>query len=166
AACTVVGGDSAPAPTPRPAATPQQRELALGDPAAVTIRVSGERARVRLAVTRVEERTTKDLAQFRLNARTRRSTPYFATVRVTKLGGGDLSGRQVTLWALGSDGTVRPPAEVLGIFRPCRSRPLPSRFAEGDSARTCLLYLMPRGTTLQAVQYRFGDRPPYSWTVG
>ena len=29
-----------------------------------------------------------------------------------------------------------------------------------------VLYLLPGGATLQAVQYRFSDRPPYSWTVG
>jgi hypothetical protein len=167
--CTTDDGatdTSTPTGSPSAAPAPHERELALGEAAPLTIRRSGDTSRVRLAVTKVTEGRIKDLRQFRLDARTRRSTPYYATARVTSLGGADLSGRSLTLWALGSDGTVRPPAEVIGLFRKCRSRPLPQRFATGDSARTCLLYLMPSGTTLQAVQYRFGDRPPYSWTVG
>jgi hypothetical protein len=168
AGCTGDGADPTPAPTPSPSAapTPKETELALGEGAAVTVRRSGESARVRLSVKDVTEGTIKDLAKFRLDRESRRSTPYYATVRVTSLDDGALSGRQVTLWALGSDGTVRPPAEVVGRFPQCQNEPMPSRFTEGDSARTCLLYLLPEGTRLQAVQYRFGDRPPYSWTLG
>jgi hypothetical protein len=170
AGCTADGADPTPEPTPTPAPsaarTPQEKKLALGDATGLTVRRSGESARVRLAVTDVTEGTIKDLAAFRLDRRSRRSTPYYATVRVTSLGDGDLSGRQVTLWALGSDGTVRPPAEVVGRFPRCQNRPMPRRFTEGESTSTCLLYLLPRGTRLQAVQYRVGDRPPYSWTLG
>ena len=38
-------------------------------------------------------------------------------MQVTNRGSGNLSGTQVTLWALDSGGTVRPPAEVIGAFR-------------------------------------------------
>ena len=72
----------------------------------------------------------------------------------------------MTLWAFDSEGTVRPPAEVVGAFHKCQNNPLPRKFTKGKSARTCLLYLLPKGTTLQAVQYRSEDLAPYSWTVG
>lgn len=172
-ACTGGDGGSA-APSPRPSApptsaapTPTQVDLELGEPA--TFRLNGrggESSRVRLSVTEVTEGKIKDLSQFRLDRQTRRSTPYYATVRVTNRGSGDLAGTQVTLWALDSGGTVRPPADVIGAFRPCQNDPLPRKFAKGESARTCLMYLLPQGSNLEAVQYRTSDLAPYSWTVG
>jgi hypothetical protein len=165
-------GSAAPATRPSAQATsasptPEQVELEVGEPASFRLRgTDGESSRVRLTVTGVTEGKIKDLSQFQLDRETRRSTPYYADVRVTNQGSGDLSGTQVTLWALDSGGTVRPPAEVVGAFRKCQTEPLPRRFTEGESARTCLLYLLPEGTSLQAVQYRTGDLAPYSWTVG
>lgn len=171
-ACTGDGGGSA-APTAQPSKpqtspspTPTQVDLQLGQPA--TFRLGGrgtEASRVRLVVTDVTPGKIKDLSQFRLDRATRRSIPYYATVRVSNRGSGDLSGTQVTLWALDSTGTVRPPAEVIGAFRKCQNNPLPRGFTKGKSARTCLLYLLPRDSTLQAVQYRTRDSAPYSWTV-
>jgi hypothetical protein len=171
--CTGDDGGSA-APTPRPSApqtsaspTPTQVDLELGEPA--SFRLSGrggEASRVRLVVTDVEQGKIKDLSQFRLDSETRKSTPYYADVQVTNEGSGDLSGTQLTLWALDSDSTVRPPAEVVGAFSKCQNDPLPRKFTKGESAGTCLLYLLPEGVTLQAVQYRTSDIAPYSWTVG
>jgi len=171
--CTSGGGGSA-APAPRPSApqtsaspTPTQVDLGLGDPATFRLRgADGEASRVRLVVTDVKQGKIKDLSQFRLNRETRQSTPYYASVRVTNRGSGDLSGTQVTLWAFDSTGTVRPPAEVVGAFKKCQNNPLPRKFTKGKSARTCLMYLLPQDTTLQAVQYRTKDLAPYSWTVG
>jgi hypothetical protein len=171
--CTGDGGGSAspgtqPPPTPTSASpTPEQVRLTVGEPA--TFRLTGrggEASRVRLAVTDVTEGKVKDPSWFRLDRQARQSTPYYAAVRVTNRGSGDLSGTQVTLWALDSGGTVRPPAEVIGSFGKCQNDPLPRRFTKGESARTCLLYLLPEGATLRAVEYRIGDRAPYSWTVG
>jgi hypothetical protein len=171
--CTA-DSDGSAAPTPRPSApqtsaspTPTQVDLALGEPASFRLRGrEGEASRVRMVVTDVKQGKVKDLSQFRLDRETRKSTPYYATVRVTNRGSGDLSGTQVTLWAFDSGGTVRPPAEVVGAFRKCQNNPLPRKFTSGKSARTCLLYLLPRGANLQAVQYRTKDVAPYSWTVG
>jgi hypothetical protein len=173
--CTGGDGGSA-APTRRPSApqtsasvspTPTQVDLELGEPASFRLRGrGGEASRVRLVVSDVKQGKIKDLSQFRLDREARKSTPYYADVRLTNKGSGDLSGTQVTLWALDSEGTVRPPAEVVGAFRKCQNDPLPRKFSKGKSARTCLLYLLPDGTSLQAVQYRTSDFAPYSWTVG
>jgi hypothetical protein len=158
-------GPSGPQTSASP--TPTQVDLALGEPASLRLRGrGGEASRVRLVVTDVKQGKVKDLKQFRLDRETRKSTPYYANVRVTNRGGGDLSGTQVTLWALDSGGTVRPPAEVVGAFRKCQNNPLPPKFTKGESAHTCLLYLLPEGANLQAVQYRTKDLAPYSWTVG
>jgi hypothetical protein len=171
AGCTTDGeGTPATSPSPQASATatpsPAQVELALGEPATVTLRGrDDETSEVEVAVTEVTEGRIGHLRQFRLDQQARSSTPYYATVRVRNTGTADLAGRSVVLWGLDSEGTVRPAADVIGSFRRCQNDPLPRRFREGDTATTCLLYLVPDGTTLRAVQYRFNNRPPFSWPV-
>jgi hypothetical protein len=173
-ACTAENEGSAPAPSPTetaspsPTPSPEDVERAIGEPASFTLRTgSGRRSRVRVAVTDVTEGRIRHLSDFVLDTEGRRSTPYYAHVRVANIGGGNLSRARITLWGFDSSGTVRPPAEVLGTFPRCQTRRAPKRFRRGDSMRTCLVYLVPRGSTLQAVQYRFSDdRPPVSWPVG
>ena len=173
-ACTAEDDGSAPAPSPTetpspsPSPSPEEVERAIGEPASFTLRTgSGRRSRVRVVVTDVAEGRIRHLSDFVLDAEARRSTPYYAHVRVRNIGGGNLSRAKITLWGFDSSGTVRPPAEVLGSFPRCQAQRAPKGFRRGDSMRTCLVYLVPRGDTLQAVQYRFsGDRPPVSWPVG
>ena len=153
----------------RPSATPTPTEVALdtGEPATVTLPAEGgEEAELEVAVTGVADGSIDDLSEFRLDEQAQSSTPYYADVRITNTGSADPSSRSVALWGLDSEGTVRPPADVVGPFRKCQDEPLPKRFTSGDSARTCLLYLVPEGATLEAVQYRFDSRPPFSWPVG
>ncbi len=171
-ACTQETGGSAPAPSPTEAPSPtpsaEPVELAPGEPASFTLRTGpGRRSRVRLAVTEVTEGRIRHLSDFVLDAEGRRSTPYYADVRVANTGSGNLSRARITLWGLDSSGTVRPPAEVIGSFRRCQAQRAPKGFRRGRSMRTCLVYLVPQGSTLEAVQYRFDDdRPPISWPVG
>jgi hypothetical protein len=173
AACTAGEDGSADAgasPTPSGSATaspsPAQVELALGEPATVTLtNRDGETSEVEVSVTEVTEGRIGHLRQFRLDEQARSSTPYYATVRVRNTGTADLAGRRVVLWGLDSEGTVRPAADVIGSFRRCQNDPLPRRFTRGDRTSTFLLYLVPEGTTLEAVQYRFNNRPPFSWPV-
>lgn len=172
--CTQGSGSttSAQPSAPTAASTPSQAPtepaaLSLREPASFRLRTGpGHSSAVAMTVTRVTRGRTRDLSRFALDAVGRRSIPYYATVRVTQTGRGDLAGARVTLWGVDADDTVRPPATVVGPFRRCRPQPLPADFGRGDSARTCLIYLVPRGTALDAVQYRFNDaRPPFSWSV-
>jgi hypothetical protein len=170
-ACTTETDGSAPTPSPSktPSATPSAEpvERAVGEPASFTMRTgSGRRSRVRVVVTDVTEGRIRHLSDFVLDAEGRRSTPYYADVRVANIGGGNLSRAPITLWGFDSSGTVRPPAEVLGSFPRCQAERAPKGFRRGDAMRTCLVYLVPQGSTLEAVQYRFSDdRPPVSWPV-
>jgi len=172
AACTAETDGSAPAPspteTPSPTPSAEPVERAVGEPASFMMRTGpGKRSRVRVAVTDVTEGRIRHLSDFVLDAEARRSTPYYADVRVANTGGGNLSRARITLWGFDSSGTVRPPAEVLGSFPRCQAQRAPKGFRRGDSMRTCLVYLVPQGSTLEAVQYRFSDdRPPVSWPVG
>lgn len=158
---------TAASPSPTASPTPAEVRLDLGEPAVFRLQAgSGAGSRVRLAVTDVTQGKIGDLSDFVLDEETKSSTPYYATVRVRNAGQGDLSGARVTLWGLDSEGTVRPPAEIVGGFAKCRHSRMPRKFTVGESARTCLVYLLPEGTSLDAVQYRFNDRPPFTWPVG
>jgi hypothetical protein len=156
--------DTAPTPTPSPDAPVV---LAPGEPASVSLgTVGGADARVDVTVTEVVRGDIEDLSAFELGPAARRSTPYYAHATVTSTGRASPSASHVPLWGLDSTGTVRPPADVIGSFRRCQPRPLPARMSRGESVRTCLIYLLPEGTRLEAVQYRFsGDHPPYTWPV-
>ncbi|MGH3366903.1 MAG: hypothetical protein ACRDOY_06855 [Nocardioidaceae bacterium] len=163
-ACAAGSGDASP--SGRESRSPGEPiEKALGEPASLTLGDDDRsRSRVDLAVTEVVQGDVKDLSDFVLDARTKKSTPYYASVRVTNTGGGDLSGANVPLWGFDSTGTVRPPAEIAGTFGRCPQRPLPSGLDQGESARMCLMFLLPQQTTLEAVQYRFDDETaPFSW---
>jgi hypothetical protein len=162
-------GDAPPKPRPSPTASPTGPvELSMGESASVPLDPADKSSsQVDLAVTDVVQGDIRDLSEFELDRQTRRSTPYYADVEVTKGGTGDLTGRRVTLWGLDSTGTVRPPADVVGTFKECPPDPLPKGFTAGETAQTCLIYLLPEGTSLEAVQYRFqGGTAPYSWPVG
>jgi hypothetical protein len=157
-------GDLTASGSPTAVPSPAQEERSLGEPASVTLtNRDGESSEVEVSVTEVTEGRIGHLRQFRLDEQARSSTPYYATVRVRNTGDADLGGRRVQLWGLDSQGVVRPPADVVGAFRRCQNDPLPRRFGQGDTASTCLLYLVPEGATLEAVQYRFNNRPPFSW---
>jgi hypothetical protein len=179
-ACAIGTGDDTPAqaptsasPTPSPAtpakpARPQRPVvLALGDPASLALgSARGQDARLDVAVTGVTRGDIRDLSGFELGPAARRSTPYYAHVRVTASEPQRPSVSQVPLWGLDSEGTVRPPADVIGTFRRCQPQALPQRMSRGETVRTCLIYLLPQGTGLEAVQYRYNDeRPPITWPV-
>jgi len=152
------------APSP---ATPTTTERAVGEPATITLTRGQRRGEAAVAVTAVEKGTIKDLRDFVLDRRTRRSTPYYARLRVRNLSDTNLAGATVPLWGLDSTDTVLPPAEIRGTFGKCDGRPMPKKFTKGDRARTCLLFLAPRGARLEAVQFRPADQSvgPVSWPV-
>lgn len=149
-------------------AEPSPTEVALKDAAPVTLSAGERSAESSVTVTRVRRGKIKDLSGFVLDRRTRRSTPYYADVRVRNTSQTNLAGASVPLWGLDSDGTVLPPAEIRGSFDTCGSTAMPKRFGHGKKATTCLLFLVPRGRELEAVQYRPGDpdQDIVSWPVG
>lgn len=168
------GSRAEPSPTasepasesPTPAPTPS--EVALREDATITLSAGERRGEVSVSVTKVRKGKIKDLSDFVLDRRTRRSTPYYADVRVENISGTNLAGASVPLWGLDSTDTVLPAAQVRGTFGTCADKAMPKKFTEGKEARTCLMFLVPRGAQLQAVQYRSSDEAdgPISWPAG
>jgi hypothetical protein len=164
------GGPAGASATPTATASPtpsEPPELAPGDTAVVGMTVGRRSGEVALTVARVERGTIKDLRDFILGKGVRTATPYYAHVRVQNRSRTDLAGGTPELWGLDSANTVLPPVDVRGGFATCESRPMPTSFTRGDKARTCLMFLVRKGATLSAVQYRYDDgtTEPVSWTV-
>lgn len=168
--------ESGASPTPSATETPtttalptpsEPPELAPGDTAVLDLTVGRRSGEVAITVARVDKGTIKDLQDFVLQKGVRTSTPYYAHVRVENRSRTDLTGGSPKLWGLDSTNTVLPPVHVRGWFATCERRSLPRSFIRGDKARTCLMYLVPKGARLAAVQYRYDDgiTDPVSWAL-
>ena len=132
--------------------------LATGKPASVVYE-PGDKATsaVTVNVKAVRKGAIKDFAFFSLDAKSKASTPYYVDVSVRNDGPAGLGGAALPLFAHDSANTIFPPNELVGTFRPCRNQTVPSSFLPGASASLCLVFLVPKGTTLQTVDLQTGS---------
>ncbi|KQT89273.1 hypothetical protein ASG49_15940 [Marmoricola sp. Leaf446] len=130
-------------------------ELAFGETATVAYEPNTTKASVlELTVAEVQAGRIADLAAFQLDAATKRSTPYYVTVRVENVGTGDLGGAAVPLFAVDGADTLIQPSSFTSDFDRCPSEPLPEKFGEGARTTGCLVYLVPDRGELTAVSFR------------
>lgn len=142
-------------PSKGPTVTPPGSMLSFGDPATVAFTANPKRASdLSLAVTKVVKGRIADLSDYRLDAATKASTPYYVSVTVRNVGDGDLGRTAIPLWGLSSTDILIGASGFTNRFTRCPSRALPRSFAGGAETDTCLMYLMPRGATLEGVSYR------------
>ncbi|MCW2813055.1 MAG: hypothetical protein JWN84_510 [Nocardioides sp.] len=121
---------------------------------------------VGLEVRRVEQTTVKkSLRGFQLDEQAKASTPYFVTSEVGNGGDTDLGGRQLPLYVVDTEGRLVPPTGVDQGFDPCPGSVLPAIFAPGDTATSCLIFLVPEGAELASVMFRPPEGVvPITWT--
>lgn len=148
--------------------TPDGTTLSFGDPAQVAFTQNAERRTVlRLTVTGVRRGRPADLAAYSLDERAQASTPYYVRIAATNLGPGDVSRAAVPLTGLGSDGSTVTPSGFTTPLRQCPSSgppaALPSVFPAAAATTTCLVYLVPPGTTLSAVAYQPDRGEAITW---
>ncbi len=147
--------------------TSQGSLLEVGDKATVAYEPRQEKVGVLdLKVTGLEQTTfEKSFQGWKLDARTKTSTPYFVDVAVTNLGRLDLGGRAVPLYLLDDENTLVEASTFAGDFKPCPSVSLPKKFAKGDRTSVCLVYLAPQGRTMAGVSFRPSqDFNAITWT--
>ena len=170
---------------PTPAATPTpESDGYLPVPSGVSLTTPGERLDLKesavaawqprqdlvgvvdVAVTRVERTTVQaSLTGFDLGEEEQRSTPYFVRASVANVGETDLGARQVPLYFLDGTGVLVAPTGVARDFKACPGSTLPAVFAPGDETRTCLIFLVPKDTTLQSIMFRPPEGVvPLQWT--
>lgn len=137
--------------------TPGGTKLEGGEPATVVHQV-GDRAAsaVTVRVEKIKKGSIKDFRFFSLDAETRRSTPFYVTVKVRNEGPAGLGGAALPIFVRDDSNTQLPANDIVGTFKPCPRATLPRTFLPGASARLCLVYLVPKGRSLVSVDLRTG----------
>lgn len=146
--------------------TAQGSELSLGDTATVAYEPrQDEVAALDLTVTRMEKASFKLFVGWKLSPETLKMTPYFVHAKVTNVGDTDLGGRPVPLYAVDGENKLIEASTFASTFKPCPSAPLPKKFRNGDTVKTCLVYLAPDRGELTATSFRpIEEFDPIIWT--
>lgn len=141
-------------------------ELSLGDSATVAFPLKQDVVGVvEMAVTRIDRGRVKDLAGFKLDERTRKSTPYYVRVKVTQAGDTKVAGAMPPLYVADGENRLIPATRFTSAFAPCPSRPLPKSLAQGSSATACWVYLLPQDGSLESMSFYPTDGfDPIVWT--
>jgi hypothetical protein len=111
-----------------------------------------------VSVGAVRKGSVKDLRFFSLDAQTRTATPYYVDVVAANRGPAALQNVQVPLLARDSGNVLTQPSRIVGQIKPCRANALPVSLAVGQSARACLVFLVPRGAQLQSIDLVTGQQ--------
>jgi hypothetical protein len=109
---------------------------------------------VAMSVTRLQKMPISAFSDWRLDAATRRSTPYFVHATVRNLGRSNLSGKLVPLYLLDQRNTLLQASSFQAKYAACPSRPLPAKFTHGKKTAVCLVYFAPAHGKLVAVSFR------------
>jgi hypothetical protein len=109
---------------------------------------------VAISVTGLQKKPISAFSDWRLDAATRKSTPYFVHVTVRNLGRSNLSGRPVPLYLLDQRNTLLQASSFQAKYAACPSRPLPAKFTRGKKTGVCLVYFAPDHGTLVAISFR------------
>ncbi len=136
--------------------TPQGSELEVGETATLAWQPKQDLIGVLdVTVDRLEKTTFKKSFQgWKLDDKTRKSTPYFVRVSVENTGKTQLGGLRVPLYIVDGENTLIESSSFASRFKPCPSTSLPKKFGAGRTQQVCLVYLAPDGGELTAVSFR------------
>ncbi len=147
--------------------TAQGTRLPLGDAAVVAYEPAQAVVGVlSIAVERVDKTSfAESFEGWKLGPQFKDMTPYFVRSAVTNEGDTDLGGRPVPLYAVGADDKLIEASTFKGTFEPCPSKPLPARFAKGDTRTSCQVFLVPTEVAFEAISFRPSqDFNPITWS--
>jgi len=109
---------------------------------------------VDVTVRRIEQTTVrKAFRGFRLSGAPDGAVPFLVTSSVTNVGGTDLGGRRLPLYARDSDGRLVEATVVPQGFKACPGGSLPDEFGPDATTRTCGVYLVPGDVDLAGVSF-------------
>lgn len=139
--------------------------LTFGKPATVAYEQNSKRGSVlELTVASVKTGRIQDFAAYQLDPAAKKSTPYYAQVRVKNVGPGDMSRAVVPVYAVDSTNALVQAVSFNNTFKPCPSTSLPAGFTTGKTANVCLAYLVSAGRTLVEMSYRpLQQYEPITW---
>ncbi len=136
--------------------TPQGSLLDVGDAAVVAYEPRQDLVGVLgIKVTKLERTTLNEsFSNWVLDKKSAKSRPYFVRAKVSNAGNTDLSGRPVPLYIVDGTGSLVEATGFTERFGPCPDGVLPKKFAPGDVAKVCLVFLAPDRGKLTAVSFR------------
>jgi hypothetical protein len=135
--------------------TAQGSELKVGQTARVSWRPDQKTVGViAVSVTKLVRMPISAFSDWRLNAATQRSTPYFVHATVRNIGRSDLSGQPVPLYLLDQRNTLLQASTFQASYAACPSRPLPAKFTRSKRTSVCLVYFAPDPGRLVATSFR------------
>jgi hypothetical protein len=133
----------------------QGSQLKVGDTARVSWKPDQKTVGViAVRVDRLVKMPISAFTDWRLDAATRKSTPYFVRATVRNLGRSNLSNAPVPLYLLDQRNTLLQASTFRAQYPPCPSRPLPPKFTRGKRASVCLVYFAPDHGNLVAISFR------------
>ena len=140
-------------------------ELAKGKSASVIYQIADKtRSVVSISVTAVKKGDIKDFKFFSLDDETKQATPFYVAATVKNLGPAGIGGAPIPLYAHDSKNTISLPNELVGEFAPCPKGTLPKSFLPDATAKVCLVYLIPQGSSLVSIDLQTVDQKvPITW---
>jgi hypothetical protein len=119
-----------------------------------------------VTVQKIRKGRISDFKDFNLDAKQKRTTPYFVDVKYENLGKLKLQRFLLDPSIEDADGQEYKPLNLIilsGTFKKC-PQPSRSRLRAGQSFTLCAPFLLPTGKTLERVRFQ-GDvtKDPYFW---
>jgi hypothetical protein len=142
--------------------------LDLGQPASVVYDAGQQRVSVlTVTVNKVVVGSMKrDFKNFVLGPNQMKSTPYYVTATVRNAGPGKLGQAKVPLYGFDSTNTYFPASPIVGDLAVCPGGNLPESFGPKATKQTCQVFLVGKGSTLDAVELRpYEGFEPIRWPV-
>jgi hypothetical protein len=118
--------------------------------------------KMQVAVESIQKGTLRDFANVNLDAKEKKDTPYYVTLRLTELQNAAVpqdSDPAITFTAIDDRGQAQESITVLGTFQRCDEVSAPKALVSGKSYSTCMTYLIPGGGSIQSVKWDSGPSP-------
>ena len=145
--------------------TEQGADLSFGEKATVAYQPREDTVgALDLTVTRVDRASIKDLAAFKLDARTRKSTPYYVHATVENVGNTNLRNTLPPLYVVDGKDRLVQASQFRSQFKPCPSTPLPQDFKRNEPHKACWVYLVAEGEAKGVDFYPLEGFDPIEWT--
>jgi len=125
--------------------------------------------KLQVTVESIQKGTLADFANVNLDAKEKKDTPYYVTLRLTALQNASVpqdSDPAITFTAMDDRGQEQSSITFLGTFQRCDEVSPPKTLVSGKSYSSCMTYLIPGGGSIQSVKWDSGpntanDVSPY-----
>ncbi|MDP9294218.1 MAG: hypothetical protein M3O90_07340 [Actinomycetota bacterium] len=149
-------------------------KLSVGETAHVKVKPlnpsNGKKTyKIDAVVLKIEKGTLDDFKNVKLDAKDKKSTPYYVTVRLTSPGG-EIPVKDddpdIRFDGIDDRGQEQGNVTFFGTFDRCDDKEAPAPFVKGKSYESCLTYLVPGGGSIDEVRWSGSDAylsKPVSW---